>query len=71
VAPVVDPADYASLFEFLKAHDGKLNLVKRFELARKAFAHTAKYDAAISNFLTRQNPGAVPPVYTLMDQASE
>jgi phosphoribosylaminoimidazolecarboxamide formyltransferase/IMP cyclohydrolase len=65
VAPVVDPADYYSLVEFLKANDGKLNLVKRFELARNAFAHTAKYDTAISAFLARQNPGVVPSAYTL------
>ena len=65
VAPVVDPADYSFLVEFLKANDGKLNLVKRFELARKAFAHTAKYDTAISAFLAKQNPDAVPSAYTL------
>lgn len=65
VAAVVDPADYAGLVEFLRTHDGKLNLVKRFELARKAFAHTARYDAAISRFLTKQVPETVPSVYTL------
>jgi phosphoribosylaminoimidazolecarboxamide formyltransferase/IMP cyclohydrolase len=66
VAPVVDPADYASLVEFLKAHDGQLNLVKRFELARKAFAHTARYDRVIAGFLAGQDPEAVPSVYTLL-----
>ncbi|MEA3342124.1 MAG: hypothetical protein U9R15_19340 [Chloroflexota bacterium] len=66
VAAVVAPADYPSLVEFLKAHDGKLDLAKRFELARKAFAHTAEYDRAISDFLAAQDPGAVPPIYTLM-----
>jgi phosphoribosylaminoimidazolecarboxamide formyltransferase/IMP cyclohydrolase len=65
VASVVDPADYAELIEFLQAHDGKLNLVKRFELASKAFAHTAHYDSAISQFLAGQNPGAVPGCYAL------
>lgn len=64
VASVVDPADYASLVEFLRAHDGSLSLVKRFELARKAFAHTARYDAAISEFLIKQDAEAVPSVYT-------
>ena len=65
VASVVDPADYAPLLALLRANGGKLNLVKRFELARKAFAHTARYDTAISEFLTRQNPDAVPSTYTL------
>ena len=65
VASVVDPADYAPLLALLRANGGKLNLVKRFELARKAFAHTARYDTAISEFLARQNPNAVPSTYTL------
>jgi phosphoribosylaminoimidazolecarboxamide formyltransferase/IMP cyclohydrolase len=64
-APVVDPADYAELVEFLRHHGGKLNLVKRFELARKAFTYTARYDAAIGEFLAGQDPGLVPAVYTL------
>jgi len=66
VAAVVDPADYAPLIEFLKANDGMLNLSRRFELARKAFAHTARYDAAISQFLTRQNLDAISSAYTLV-----
>jgi phosphoribosylaminoimidazolecarboxamide formyltransferase/IMP cyclohydrolase len=66
VAPVVEPADYAELLVLLKTHGGKLNLVKRFELARKAFAHTAKYDAAIGEFLTKQDPNAVPSIYVLL-----
>jgi phosphoribosylaminoimidazolecarboxamide formyltransferase/IMP cyclohydrolase len=65
-APLVDPADYAPLVEFLKAHNGKLNLAKRFELACKAFTYTAKYDTAISEFLIKQNPEVVPSSYTLM-----
>ena len=52
VGVVVDPADYPALLEELRANGGKLALATRFELARKAFAHTAAYDGAISNFLT-------------------
>ncbi len=66
VAPVVDPADYVELLALLKADGGKLNLVKRFELARKAFALTARYDTAISEFLAKQNPEAAPSVYVLL-----
>jgi phosphoribosylaminoimidazolecarboxamide formyltransferase/IMP cyclohydrolase len=65
VAPVVDPADYGGVVAFLGAHEGALNLVKRFELARKAFAYTARYDAAISQFLAEQDTEAVPRAYTL------
>jgi phosphoribosylaminoimidazolecarboxamide formyltransferase/IMP cyclohydrolase len=67
VAPVVEPADYAGLVEFLKAHDGRLSLAKRFDLARKAFAHTARYDAAISEYLARQDSRVVENVYSRRD----
>jgi len=64
VASVVDPADYGALVAHLQGNGGRLNLAKRFELARKAFAHTAGYDAAISDFLALQDPAAVPAAYT-------
>jgi phosphoribosylaminoimidazolecarboxamide formyltransferase/IMP cyclohydrolase len=67
VAPVVDPADYAGLVEFLKTHDGRLSLAKRFELARKAFAHTARYDTVIGEYLARQDSQAVENVYSRHD----
>jgi phosphoribosylaminoimidazolecarboxamide formyltransferase/IMP cyclohydrolase len=66
VASVVDPADYAPLIEFLKANDGQLNLSRRFDLACKAFAHTARYDAILSQFLTRQDRDAISSVYRLV-----
>jgi phosphoribosylaminoimidazolecarboxamide formyltransferase/IMP cyclohydrolase len=65
VASVVDPADYPGLADSLRSHSGQLNLARRFELARKAFAHTARYDTAIANFLTAQEPSRVPEAYTL------
>jgi phosphoribosylaminoimidazolecarboxamide formyltransferase/IMP cyclohydrolase len=36
----------------MTASDGALSLGTRFALAKKAFAHTARYDAAIANWLT-------------------
>jgi phosphoribosylaminoimidazolecarboxamide formyltransferase/IMP cyclohydrolase len=51
VVPVVDPADYPRLVAALRQGKGKLDLATRFELARKAFAHTAAYDTAIAGFL--------------------
>jgi phosphoribosylaminoimidazolecarboxamide formyltransferase/IMP cyclohydrolase len=44
VLVVIDPADYPRL---LTALDATPTLAFRYELARKAFAHTAAYDAAI------------------------
>ncbi|HZR70833.1 MAG TPA: bifunctional phosphoribosylaminoimidazolecarboxamide formyltransferase/IMP cyclohydrolase [Burkholderiales bacterium] len=51
VAVVVDPADYAGLVAELRASRGTLTAATRMRLAKKAFAHTAAYDAAISNYL--------------------
>ena len=65
VASVVDPGDYGSLAASLRSHDGQLDLATRFELAQKAFAHTAAYDTAIGEFLSRQTPGSVPSAYDL------
>ena len=52
VAVITDPADYAPLIAELRAGDGELTANRRFELACKAFSHTAAYDSAISNYLT-------------------
>ncbi|MFO7742725.1 MAG: hypothetical protein R6X31_10485 [Anaerolineae bacterium] len=65
VATVVDPADYHPLVASLQAQDGRLDLVRRFELARKAFAHTTAYERTISEYLAGQAPGGVPSIYTL------
>ena len=46
VGVVVDPDDYAGVLAELRAH-GALGAATRARLARKAFAHTAAYDAAI------------------------
>ena len=51
VAPVVDPADYSRIIAELDATGGHTTLDMRAELARKAFAHTAEYDRAITEYL--------------------
>ncbi|MGD2105306.1 MAG: hypothetical protein PVJ55_09400, partial [Anaerolineae bacterium] len=65
VAAVVDPSDYPALVASLVAQDGGVTLTRRFELARKALAHTAAYDLAISEFLTDQEPLAVAATYRI------
>jgi phosphoribosylaminoimidazolecarboxamide formyltransferase/IMP cyclohydrolase len=52
VLVVVSPADYGGVIEQLDRPDGP-SLEYRFSLARKAFAHTADYDAAIAAELER------------------
>ena len=55
VTVVVDPADYAALLEELQAQGGATRQAFRARLAAKAFAHTACYDALVSDWLGRQN----------------
>ena len=57
VSVIVDPADYPRVLAELEA-DGNTRLVTRFRLARKVFALTANYDAAISRYLETIDPAA-------------
>ncbi|RIK84974.1 MAG: bifunctional phosphoribosylaminoimidazolecarboxamide formyltransferase/inosine monophosphate cyclohydrolase [Hyphomicrobiales bacterium] len=50
VAVVTDPADYGRLLEALKENGGATPYRFRQELAAKAYARTAAYDAAISGW---------------------
>ncbi|MCO6386997.1 bifunctional phosphoribosylaminoimidazolecarboxamide formyltransferase/IMP cyclohydrolase [Aliihoeflea sp. 40Bstr573] len=50
VAIVTDPADYGRLVETLKENGGETEYRFRQELAAKAYARTASYDAAISGW---------------------
>jgi phosphoribosylaminoimidazolecarboxamide formyltransferase/IMP cyclohydrolase len=60
VGVVVDPADYEKVAAELEATRA-LSAATRFYLMKKAFAHTAAYDAAISEYLTaREAPEAAP-----------
>ncbi len=55
VAIVTDPADYPALVAEMQGHGGALTDATRFNLAKKAFTHTAQYDGHISNYLTALN----------------
>jgi phosphoribosylaminoimidazolecarboxamide formyltransferase/IMP cyclohydrolase len=60
VAVVVEPEDYASILAELLTHDGATSLALRKKLAAKAFARTAAYDAAISNWFAQQLADPAP-----------
>jgi phosphoribosylaminoimidazolecarboxamide formyltransferase/IMP cyclohydrolase len=49
-AVVVDPSDYSAVLAELDGHKGETSLVFRQNLAAKAFARTAAYDAAVSGW---------------------
>jgi phosphoribosylaminoimidazolecarboxamide formyltransferase/IMP cyclohydrolase len=55
VAVVVDPADYAPVLNELHA-TGVVSPERRWQLARKAFAHTAQYDALVAAYLSQGQP---------------
>jgi phosphoribosylaminoimidazolecarboxamide formyltransferase/IMP cyclohydrolase len=65
VASVTDPSDYGRIAEELAALKGVMMLKTRFELARKAFAHTAAYDSAIAAYLQSRSFDEVRAVYRL------
>ena len=65
VASVVDPADYGQILAVLKAHQGSTDLDLRFQLARKAFDHTAVYDRTIADFLVSKEINDVKNCYEL------
>ncbi|MCP5418886.1 MAG: bifunctional phosphoribosylaminoimidazolecarboxamide formyltransferase/IMP cyclohydrolase [Gammaproteobacteria bacterium] len=51
VTVVTDSADYPRLLSELRANNYAISAATRFELAVKAFEHTARYDGAIANYL--------------------
>ena len=63
VASVVDPSDYDKIISEMKANDGKTSLELRFNLAQKAFAHTAVYDRTIADFFGSKSVNDVTSCY--------
>jgi phosphoribosylaminoimidazolecarboxamide formyltransferase/IMP cyclohydrolase len=62
VAVVVDADDYARVLGELAVHGGAVTLGLRKSLAQKAYARTATYDAAISNWFANEL-GETAPAY--------
>lgn len=55
VAIITDPADYSDVLAEMQTNSGVVSGATCFELAKKAYSHTAAYDSAISNYLTTIN----------------
>lgn len=58
VAIVVSSGDYEAIIAEMDAHENGLTLETRFDLAIKAFEHTAAYDSMIANYF-----GSLVPAY--------
>ena len=60
VAVLVDPEDYTVLLGELSRHSGATTFALRKKLAAKAYARTASYDAAISNWFAKEQADQAP-----------
>ena len=60
VTVVSDPADYPQVLAEIEAGDGAVGPGLRRRLAGKAYAATASYDAAIAQWLTRDDEASFP-----------
>lgn len=54
---VVNASDYGTIVEEMQANNGATSQATRFDLAIKAYEHTAAYDGAIANYFGRKVPG--------------
>ncbi|WP_369608650.1 bifunctional phosphoribosylaminoimidazolecarboxamide formyltransferase/IMP cyclohydrolase [Snodgrassella alvi] len=73
VAIVTDSNDYTAIIDEIRKQSG-LSEQTRFNLARKAFAHTAQYDGMIANYLTRiddKNLSGIPDLQTFSQQYNQ
>jgi phosphoribosylaminoimidazolecarboxamide formyltransferase/IMP cyclohydrolase len=71
VAIVTDPNDYQNIADALAKNKGALPYALRQSLAQKAFARTAAYDAAISNWFANALDIANPPYRTIGGKLAE
>ena len=71
VTIVVNAADYATVLEQMNANGGAVDHATRFDLAIKAFEHTAEYDGMIANYFgtmagaEADNDSAFPRTYNV------
>lgn len=71
VAIITDNADFKPVISEMQQHNSSLSDLTRFNLARKAFSHTAQYDGMISNYLTSvddTNLSGAPTLNTFPEQ---
>ena len=77
VTVIVDPADYDKLLGDMDQHNGATCAKFRKKLAHKAFAKTAAYDGAISNYLgaiidnEEDKPEGFPRTFTVQYQKAQ
>jgi len=65
VIVLTNPADYPRVLQELEENQGKLSDATRAYLQRKAFEHTAAYDAAIAGWMQKRAEEDFPETLTL------
>ena len=65
VASVTDPSDYEGVLGAMAQGNGHLDLAMRLALMKKAFAHTAAYDAAIGAYFGNVDAQAAGACYRI------
>lgn len=70
VTVVIDPSDYDIVLAEMADNQQQTTAATRFRLAQKVFGHTANYDAAIADYLAKQQthadqPNNLPETYML------
>jgi phosphoribosylaminoimidazolecarboxamide formyltransferase/IMP cyclohydrolase len=71
VTVVTDAGDYEPVLAELAAHDGAVGEALRRALARKAFALTAAYDAAIAQWMARDDGIEFPDKFVLAGELAD
>jgi len=76
VAIVVNASDYDAIIETMELNDGQLDQSTRYQLAVRAFEHTAAYDGMIANYLGKRDDqgtieSAFPATYNTQFQLNE
>ena len=66
---VSNPGQYQTVFSEMEATKGSVTEKTRFQFAKEIFLHTAKYDSAISNYLTnldiKSSSKILPAVFSI------
>ena len=65
VTVITDPNDYRRVLTELETMDGAVGAALRRELAAKAYAMTAAYDAAIAQWMAREEGRTLPETYVI------
>src|SRR5260370_30369250 len=71
VTVLIDPADYDSVLGQIASSGGVVSLATRRRLARKAYALTAAYDAAIAAWFAREEGVAFPEILVVAARLGE